>query len=242
MTLCKYNMWVWTWWEWQLCDKWSFWCSCGWAQLNCVVYTGICHWSRQEIWGRRGLNEGENSWTISRENMRFYWLLFTLQKHENRTESIRIQLKRLATAQLPKQIGLSPRSEEDDTSRTLFWSTSKARTRNSSHHRGRKKDRGGNYRWLKDIIYTWGVGKKRRISRVAIVWKGRYPTSARYGPRGEGCDGDPRLRSTERRVWDTRRRRGLRGNPPSSTLSHTARSRVSNVNNRHARNAAVDAA
>lgn len=37
--------------------------------------------------------------------MRFCWLLFTLQKHENRTESIRIQLKRL---QPPKQFGFSP--------------------------------------------------------------------------------------------------------------------------------------
>lgn len=37
--------------------------------------------------------------------MRFCWLLFTLQKHENRTESIRIQLKRL---QPPKQSGFSP--------------------------------------------------------------------------------------------------------------------------------------
>lgn len=78
---------------------------CGWALLNCIVFRGICHWSRQEIWGRRGLGEGENTWIISRENMGFCWLLFTLQKHENRTESIRIQLKRL---QPPKQIGLSP--------------------------------------------------------------------------------------------------------------------------------------
>lgn len=90
---------------------------CGWALLNCIVYRGICHWSRHEIWGRRGLGEGENTWIISRENMRFCWLLFTLQKHENRTESIRIQLKRL---QPPKQIGLSPAARKPTKAELCF--------------------------------------------------------------------------------------------------------------------------
>lgn len=34
-------------------------CLCGWALLICIVHGGVCHWSRQEIWGRRGLGEGE---------------------------------------------------------------------------------------------------------------------------------------------------------------------------------------
>lgn len=50
----------------------------------------------------------KNTWTISRENMRFYWLLFTLQKHENRTESIRIQLKRLQQHNFRNRLGFSP--------------------------------------------------------------------------------------------------------------------------------------
>lgn len=70
------------WYYWDICpfqrcfffDKWSF----------VVVLRDTDKWycvgfaiGPDEIWGRRRLGEGENTRIISRENMRFCWLLFT---------------------------------------------------------------------------------------------------------------------------------------------------------------------
>jgi len=95
----------------------------GWALFKCIVYRGISHWSRQDMCGRRGLNEGENTWTISRENMRFSWLLFTLWKtwEPNRIDPDSTETP--ATSQLTKRIWFLPCGEEGNWSRTLFWSS-----------------------------------------------------------------------------------------------------------------------
>lgn len=68
------------------------------------------------------------------------------------------------------------------------------------------------------------------------------PANTRFSLRKEGRDGDPHLRITARRGWDTLSLRGLWGDPPSSTLSCTYCSWVFIVNNQHARDAAVQAA
>lgn len=71
---------------------------------------------------------------------------------------------------------------------------------------------------------------------------GRGNQRRRFSLRKEGRDGDPHLRITAGRGRDTLSLRGLRGDPPSSTLSSTYGSRVFIVNNRHARDAALHAA
>lgn len=122
LILYKYSMWAWTSWKWPLCDKWWFWWLCGWALLNGIVYREICHWSRQEIWGRRGLNEGEK---YLNNLTRKYEILLIIVYIAKTWEPNRIDpdsTETLATAQLPKQTGLLPCGEEDDWGRTLFWS------------------------------------------------------------------------------------------------------------------------
>lgn len=92
------------------------------------------------------------------------------KKHENRTESIRIQLKRL---QPPKRIGLSPCGGEGDRGRTLFWSSEKPRPEiHLTIKEGGEKYRGNLTRAWRKRLYR----VKPRISRVAIVSTEIYPT------------------------------------------------------------------
>lgn len=83
--------------------------------------------------------------------MRFYWLLFTLQKHENRTESIRIQLKRLATAQLPNRL-VSFLQRGRRLEPNFFLDRPESQDPKFISPPGEKKI-GGNLRWLKDRIF-----------------------------------------------------------------------------------------
>lgn len=119
----KLPVWVWTSWEWQLSAKWPSRWSAGWALLNRIVCRGICHWSREEIWGRRGLNGGENTWTISRENMRFSLIIVYIVKtwEPNRIDPDSTETP--ATAPTSQTDWFLPRGQEGNQSRTLFWSS-----------------------------------------------------------------------------------------------------------------------
>lgn len=133
--------------------------------------------------------------------MRFSWLLFTLQKREIRTEMIRIQLKRFQKHNFRKQMS--------------FWSFLQLGRKLVSNFvliELKSQDPkftaplgeiniGGNYTSSKTLFIP---AEKRKFSRVAIVWSEIHQTTVRYDPRSEGHDGDPRLRSAERRVWETR--------------------------------------
>lgn len=85
------------------------------------------------------------------------------------------------------------------------------------------------------------LGESQNLEGRHCAGRGN-PANTRFSLRKERRDGDPHLRITARRGWDTLSLRGLWGDPPSSTLSSTYGSRVFIVNNQHARDAALNAA
>ncbi|MEQ2307163.1 hypothetical protein AMECASPLE_015478, partial [Ameca splendens] len=81
-------------------------------------------------------------------------------------------------------------------------------------------------------MYRVWIQCKYRKALVAIVWSEVQQTTVRYDPRSEGHDGDPRLRSIERRVWETRSfveaSEGiLRGLPEAAQQASASRSSTS---------------
>lgn len=119
-------------------------CLCGWALLICIVHGGVCHWSSQEIWGRRGLGEGEK---YLNNLTRKYEILLIIVYIAKTWEPNRIDpdlTKTLETAETFVFLYVYSAARR----RTLLWSSWEPRPDNSSQ----TSRRGGERRKYKGAI------------------------------------------------------------------------------------------